>query len=170
MLPRRIRSSDRDRRSAPWLALRLLVAGALAPVTAACSADPDRPGVGPVSEGDTVASVLVYGTVRLPGTLEPVPGGLVRTLVSRGSCEGGVVKRGPETLTDAAGEYRLEVIIESPPFEGCVWLEVDFDLDTIRPDTTIFRPGVKFGSGLPPRESVRIDVTLSDRRSVIGTP
>ncbi len=42
-----------------------------------------------------------------------------------------------------------------------MWLEVDFNLDTILPDTTVYVPGVKFGSGLPPRESIRIDVTLA---------
>jgi len=169
MLPRWMRSRDRDPRSAPRLALRPLLAGALTLFAAACS-DPDRPGFSPTSEGETVSSALVYGTVRLPGTLEPVPGGLVRTLVSRSTCDGGVIKRGPETFTNAAGEYQLEVIVDSPPFEGCVWLEVDFDLTTIRPDTTIYRPGVKFGRGLPPRETVRIDVTLANRRTVIGVP
>ncbi len=163
MLPRRIRSRNGNRRSVPRLALRPLVAGALVFLATACS-DHDRlarPGLGPVTDGVNLASIVVHGTVRVPGSLAPASGGLVRTLVSRGTCEGGVVKRGPEAITDAAGEYRLEVVLDSPPFEGCVWLEVDFNLDTILPDTTVYVPGVKFGSGLPPRESIRIDVTLA---------
>jgi len=140
--------------------LRPLAAGALAFLAAACS-DRDRPAVGPTGGGSGVATIVVYGTVRLPGGLDPASGGLVRTLVTRGGCDSGVVTRGPEAMTNAAGEYRLEVIINSPPFEGCVWLEVDFNLDTILPDTTVYMPGVQLGSALPPRDSIRLDVTLS---------
>src|SRR5690606_10502779 len=136
----------------PWVAC---VAALLA---AACN-DRSRPGLEP-SVGPDSASTIVFGVVQEAGR-GPVAGGRVSAAVRRQSCTGRELAHVPWTHTDQFGAYRLELAVESEPFEGCILLEVDLTLETILPDTVVPMPGVQFRAFPPSRDSIRKDVTVT---------
>src|SRR5690606_29222127 len=109
----------RTHRRRPRRALPPWVACVAALLAAACN-DRSRPGVAP-SAAPGSASRITFGTVRANG-LSPVPGVRVRAAITRQGCTAPTFARIPETHTDQSGAYRLELAVESQPFEGCVLL------------------------------------------------
>jgi len=130
---------------------------AAALLSVACNEGRSRPGLEPSVTSDS-SSTVVYGRVRQFGN--PVVGARVGAMVRREDCTGRNIARIPGTYTDHLGAYRIELAVKSEPFRGCVLLEVDADLDTLRPDTVVEMPGVRFRPFPPTRDSVRKDVTL----------
>jgi len=147
----------RTHRRRPRRALPPWVACVAALLAAACN-DRSRPGLEPSAAPDS-ASTIIFGTVRDNG-LSPVPGVRVRAAITRQGCTAPTFARIPETHTDQSGAYRLELAVESQPFEGCVLLEVDATLETLSPDTIVPIPGVQFRPFPPSRDSIRKDVTM----------
>src|SRR5690606_29983532 len=150
-------NAARAHRRRPRRALPPWVACVAALPAAACN-DRSRPGLEPTVGPDS-ASTIVYGTVFESGR-GPAAGVRVRAAVTRQGCSAPTFARIPETHTDQSGAYRLELAVESEPFEGCVLLEVDVTLETLQPDTVVPMPGVQFRPFPPSRDSIRKDVTM----------
>lgn len=151
-------NAARTHRPHPRRALPPWVACAAALLTAACN-DRSRPGLEPSVTADS-ASTIVYGVVQQAGR-GPAGGVRVRAAITRQGCAAPTFARIPETHTDQFGAYRLELAVESEPFQGCVLLEVDFTLETLQPDTVVLMPGVQFRPFPPSRDSIRQDVTVT---------